>query len=336
MYSRQNPLYWSFAAGTWSGVHLRISWMMPLLLAVLLYKFQFKLGGALFGVLFVSVLLHEIGHILAARATDGSGDEILMWPLGGLAFVETSTPRSQAITAAAGPLVNLVLCTLSAPVFYKYGSVTHALNPLVIPIAPEDFGRSLVSDLQLLTFWFNWVSLLVNLIPAYPLDGGQIARCVLTSRLGMGMGTEVAIRVAIGIAVVLGFVDLVFFENLVLLTLAFFIIVLAVQENHQLQASESYDDSFMGYDFSQGYTSLERSEPAGKPKRPAGLLARWLARRRAGKQQRLQEQAQQTERQLDAILAKVHDQGLTSLTLAEKRLLKRASNRFRSKDAGSE
>src|SRR5579864_5131438 len=137
MPNRHNPLFWSFGAGTWSGVHLRISWMMPLLLAVLLYKFQLKLGGALFGVLFVSVLLHEIGHILAARATDGSGDEILMWPLGGLAFVETSTPRAQAITAAAGPLINLLLCGLFLPAVLRSGSMTHALNPLVVPFAPE-------------------------------------------------------------------------------------------------------------------------------------------------------------------------------------------------------
>jgi len=334
MQNRHNPLFWSFGAGTWFGVHLRISWLMPLLLGFFLYKFQLRLGGSLFGVLFISVLLHEIGHILAARATDGSGDEILIWPLGGLAFVETSSPRAQAITAAAGPLVNLLLCGLFLPFVLASGSVSHVFNPLVMPFSPEQFGRNAISDLQLLTFWFNWMLLLANLVPAFPLDGGQILRSVLTARMGMGMGTEVAIRIAYAVAVVLAVVDLVFFDHVLLLTLSFVIIVLALQEQYQLQATESYDDSFMGYDFSQGYTSLERSEAANKPKRRAGLLARWLARRRAGKQQRLQEQAQQTEQQLDAILAKVHERGLTSLTLAEKRLLKRASNRYRSK--GSE
>ncbi len=305
---------------------------MPLLLAFLLYKMQVKLGGAFFGVLFVSVLLHEIGHILAARATDGSGDEILIWPLGGLAFVETSSPKSQAARLPRpGPLVNLLLCGLFLPAVLASGSVSRAFNPLVIPFFAKEFGKNAVSDLQLLTFWFNWMLLLVNLIPAFPLDGGQILRSLLTARMGGGMGTEVAIRIAYAVAIVLAVVGLLFFDNTLLLALAFLIIVLAMQESYQLQATESYDDSFMGYDFSQGYTSLEKSEAANKPKRRAGLLARWLARRRAGKQQRLQEQAQLTEQQLDAILAKVHDRGLTSLTLAEKRLLKRASNRFRSK-----
>jgi Zn-dependent protease len=336
MYNRHNPLFWSFGAGTWFGIHIRISWLMPVLLGFFLYKFQLKLGGALFGVLFVSVLLHEIGHILAARATDGSGDEILMWPLGGLAFVETSSPRAHILTAAAGPLANLVLCSLFLRAALVSDAIPRVLNPLVIPFSLDGFGNNMVSDLQVLMFWFNWMLLLVNLIPAFPMDGGQILRSLLALRMGTGMGTEVAIRIAYAIAILVAVVGLVFFDHALLLTLAFVIFALALQESYQLQASESYDDSFMGYDFSQGYTSLERSESTSKPRRRVGLLARWLARRRAGKQQRQQEQAQQTEQQLDAILAKVHEQGLTSLTLAEKRLLKRASNRYRSKGAGPE
>jgi Zn-dependent protease len=335
MNNRQNPLFWSFGAGTWSGVHLRISWLMPLLLVWFLYKFNLKMGGAVFGVLFVTVLLHEIGHILAARATDGSGDEILLWPLGGLAFVETSSPRSQALTAAAGPLTNLLICGLFLHAVLVSDAPAAAFNPLEIPLSPEHFGTHLLSDVQVLAFWFNWVTLCVNLIPAFPLDGGQILRSWLTARMGAGMGTEVAFRIAIAFAVVMAVVDLIFFSNLIVLTLAFVIVLLAVQESFQLQASESYDDSFMGYDFSQGYTSLEKSEPA-RPERRVGLLARWLARRKADKQRRLQDLEQQTEKQLDAILAKVHAHGLTSLTPAEKRLLKRASNRYKSRDTEPE
>jgi hypothetical protein len=91
----------------------------------------------------------------------------------------------------------------------------------------------------------------------------------------------------------------------------------------------------MGYDFSQGYTSLEKSEPV-KPERRVGLWQRWLQRRKIEKQRKLEEQAQATEQQLDAILAKVHERGLSSLTPSENRLLKRASHRYKSKDAGAE
>lgn len=333
MNHRQNPLFWSFGAGTWAGVNLRISWFMPLLLGGLLFQFGMKLGGSLFGVLFVSILLHEIAHVLAARATDGSGDEILMWPLGGLAFVDASSPRAQALIAAAGPLANLLLCGLFLPAVLVSESTGHVFNPLELPFSPESFGQHLVSDLQVLTFWFNWMTLLVNLIPAYPMDGGQIFRSLLVARMGTGMGTEVALRCGIGFAIVLMIVGLVFSK--LVLGLAFLMILLAMQEQFQIQSTESYDDSFMGYDFSQGYTSLERAE-AAKPERRRGLLARWLAERRAKNQRRQQELAAATEQQLDAILAKVHERGLTSLTPWERRLLKRASNRYRSRDPGPE
>jgi Zn-dependent protease len=335
MNNRQNPLYWSFGAGTWSGVQLRISWLMPLLLAWFLYEFHLPLGGCLFAILFGSVLLHEIGHILAARATEGTGDEILLWPLGGLATVETSSPRAQRLVAAAGPLVNLLLCGLFLPAVLASESMPQVFNPLVVPFALDTFGLHPVSDVQVLTFWINWVGFLVNLIPAFPLDGGQILRSWLTGRMGTSMGAELAIRFAYAVAVLMMLFGLVFAKSIVLVVLAFLIIVLAMQESHQLQAAESYDDSFLGYDFSQGYTSLEKSEPV-RPQRRVGLLQRWLERRKADKQRRLVEQSQQTEQQLDAILAKVHERGLTSLTPAEKRLLKRASNRYRTKGTGPE
>jgi hypothetical protein len=231
-------------------------------------------------------------------------------------------------------MANLLLCGLFLPAVHVSNSYGHVFNPLEVPFSQESFGLSIVSDVQVLTFWFNWVSLVVNLIPAYPLDGGQVFRSLLAARMGTGMGTEVALRCGIAVAVVLAIVAFVF-SKVLLLGLAFLIILLAVQENHQIQANESYDDSFMGYDFSQGYTSLERTE-AAKPERRTGLLARWLAARRAEKQRRQQEQAAETEQQLDAILAKVHERGLVSLTPWEKRLLKRASNRFRSRDSGPE
>ena len=332
MNNRQNPLFWSFGAGTWSGVHLRISWLMPVVLSWGLFEFGWKLGTALFVVMFISVLLHEIGHILAARATEGSGDEILMWPLGGLAFVEVTSPRSQRLTAAAGPLVNLLMCGLFLRAVLVSEPISHALNPLEVPFTKDGFGANLILDVQVLTFWFNWLCLLVNLIPAFPLDGGQILRSWLTGRMGTGMGAEMAIRLAYVFAFLIAVVGFVFFKSLVLVALAFLITVLAMQEHYQLQASDSYDDSFMGYDFSQGYTSLERSEPV-KPARRVGFWQRWVAKRRADKLRRIELQSQQSEQQLDAILAKVHERGLASLTPAEKRLLKRASNRYRGKDA---
>src|SRR5262249_33878807 len=65
--------------------------------------------------LFISVLFHEFGHCFAARWVNGDASEVLLWPLGGLAYVDVpNTPRANLVVAAAGPAVNLGLCVVSA------------------------------------------------------------------------------------------------------------------------------------------------------------------------------------------------------------------------------
>ena len=64
--------------------------------------------------LFAVVLLHEFGHCFAARHVDGDADEILMWPLGGLAYCNVPhTPRANMICVLGGPLVNVLICLVA-------------------------------------------------------------------------------------------------------------------------------------------------------------------------------------------------------------------------------
>src|SRR5207249_11038418 len=63
--------------------------------------------------LFFCILLHEFGHSFAARAVGGDSNEVLLWPLGGLANFEVPhTPRANFLIAATGPAVNHVLALL--------------------------------------------------------------------------------------------------------------------------------------------------------------------------------------------------------------------------------
>jgi Zn-dependent protease len=72
--------------------------------------------------LFLIVLLHEFGHCFAARRMDGEADEILMWPLGGLAYVTVPhTPRANLVTAAGGPAVNVFLCLVAGGAMFVAG-----------------------------------------------------------------------------------------------------------------------------------------------------------------------------------------------------------------------
>jgi len=71
---------------------------------------------ALMGLLFFSVLLHEFGHCFAARSVDGEANEVLLWPLGGLAKCELPhSAWAHFVTAAGGPAVNVLLCGISGP-----------------------------------------------------------------------------------------------------------------------------------------------------------------------------------------------------------------------------
>jgi hypothetical protein len=240
-------------------------------------------------------------------------------------------PVSQVVTALGGPIMNLALCGLLMPSVLASGQLADALNPLVLPLAPEQFAQlHPLRDAQLLMFWINWALLVVNLAPVFPFDGGQVVRSWLMTRLGGQMATELSIRIAFVAGIVLAALAMFVFKHVVLLGLAFLIVLLAMQESFQVQAGDAFEDSFMGYDFSQGYTSLEKSEHS-KSEQQSGILTRWMESRRIERQRRVDQQQQEVDQQLDAILAKVHEHGLSALTPAERRLLKRASDRFRSK-----
>lgn len=324
--------FWSFPVGNWFGVHVRVSWFFPVVIAYFLIRpdYTLALGAAVSAVLIVSVLLHEFGHILGARWTGGSGDEILLWPLGGLAFVRpASNLTSQLLTTGGGPLVNLGLCLMTivpAMDHLRGDFLKEALNPFVLPHLP--LQNELVRDLLVLTFCLNWLLFLVNLIPVMPLDGGRMLRSIATTRIGHRRATEISIMVAFGVGVIAMVVGL-FGEWAWLVLAGAIVFIVNLIERNQLQQADHYDESFMGYDFSQGYTSLEQSEPEAEH-RP-GFFERWKERRRAEKARRQAEKDQENERLLDELLAKVHQNGMDSLSESEKRQLARVSARYRDK-----
>ena len=93
------------------------------------------------------------------------------------------------------------------------------------------------------------------------------------------------------------------------------------------------EEGLFGYDFSQGYTSLERDQiQAAPPVRKVSWWRRWLQRRAARRMQRELEQREAEERRLDELLDKLHRQGRGSLTDEEQRFMKRVSDRYRNRN----
>ena len=123
--------------------------------------------------LFVIVLLHEFGHALACRSVGGTANTIMLWPLGGVAYVQPpQRPGATLWSIAAGPLVNVILLPILGIVWSATGA-TH-----MYASAPDIYylARSV--------FWINVGLLVFNILPIYPLDGGQILRSLLWFPLG--------------------------------------------------------------------------------------------------------------------------------------------------------
>jgi Zn-dependent protease len=127
--------------------------------------------------LFLIVTLHEFGHALACRSVGGAAENIVLWPLGGIAFVRPpDRPGAVLWSIAAGPLVNVAL----VPVTF---GLALAVGVSGVPASLGDVGTDLQTLLALLA-GINVIILAFNMLPIYPLDGGQILQSILWLFLG--------------------------------------------------------------------------------------------------------------------------------------------------------
>lgn len=130
--------------------------------------------------LFLIVLTHEFGHALACKQVGGKSDEIILWPFGGIAFGNPpQRPGATLWTIAAGPLVNVAIGIIALPWLMQafHGGL--------------DYGPDLHRFLCMVAL-LNFGLLVFNIIPVYPLDGGQILRSLLWFPLGKALSLFVA------------------------------------------------------------------------------------------------------------------------------------------------
>jgi Zn-dependent protease len=150
--------------------------------------------------LFLIVLIHEFGHALACRSVGGNANRIVLWPLGGVAYVDPPPrPGATLWSIAAGPLVNVIL----VPVFSVVESLALSSG---LPSTHRD------AFLLLLTVGkINRWLLVFNILPIYPLDGGQILRSLLWFVFGRAWSLIVA--AVIGLLGALGFIGLALWKQ---------------------------------------------------------------------------------------------------------------------------
>jgi Zn-dependent protease len=150
--------------------------------------------------LFLIVLTHEFGHQLACRQVGGKTNDIVLWPLGGVAYVSPpQRPGAQLWSIAAGPLVNVILIPVTAALV----SISSHLGWYdTYPDAYQLIHNIWVINLVLLVF---------NLLPVYPLDGGQILRSLLW--FPFGRANSLMIASIIGFIGVAGLIGLAIWEQ---------------------------------------------------------------------------------------------------------------------------
>lgn len=150
--------------------------------------------------LFLIVLVHEFGHALACRQVGGRADQIVLWPLGGVAYVDPPPrPGATLWSIAAGPLVNVVLI----PILWI--AVTMSRSAGMASTAPD-----LYRLLQMIFLINGWL-LAFNILPIYPLDGGQILRALLW--FVMGRARSLMVATILGLIGVAGFIGLAIWQR---------------------------------------------------------------------------------------------------------------------------
>jgi Zn-dependent protease len=282
-------------------------------------------------ILFLVILLHEFGHCFAARWTGGQADEILMTPLGGLAMtMARRRPVPTAITVACGPLVNVVLCLICGFAMYMLRGVW--------PLGPWQFGKAVPlqsSWLDVYTYvaWTYAISyglLLFNMLPVFPLDGGQLLQAILWKPLGYYRSMVITVNIGLVGSVLMAMVAIAsfgsIFGGMLLLFIAINCFVTCLQYRQLLRAEGPW--GFQEEDSVDYGASIYGSSTATRARRGQSRFSKWSAAR--AKKRAQEEQVEQAR--IDQILAKVSAHGMHSLTWMEKRTLHKATERQRQRD----
>ncbi len=262
----------SFRLFSIRGINIKVHITFPLILVWAAIQFGLLtrqgIAGAAFGVivtllLFVIVILHELGHSVAAQNYGVPVKQIVLLPIGGVAQLARipEEPLQEFVIAIAGPLVNFGLAILMFLAGFVVGIDSLLDNPLAIASALREINPN-----SIFTYVFasNLFLGIFNLIPAFPMDGGRVLRALLATRTDYARATRVAVVVGQSMAWLLGlwgFLNGGFF----LILIAVFIYMGASQEGQLVQLRNVLG----GLKVKQAYSHQARALNPGSPLRQA-------------------------------------------------------------------
>ncbi len=312
----ENPLTWGFGLYTARGIRVRIHLLFVFyILAELIRSMLPDQAGLTYAApmlvaLFGLVLLHEYGHCFVCRHVGGEADEILMWPLGGLAScLPPHRWHAHFWTTAGGPLVNAVLLVpLGLSAYAVTGDLSTVLfNPFnpMLTAGTISASNNAMLILKLFVWSLHFANMLLLafnlLVPMYPMDAGRLLQAVLWAKVGYRESMRIAAVVGLAVAGLLAVVSITFDGMQRLLAVALLGGLVCYMELRRLRFEAGEDELAVPF-----------AEPDEDP-----------APSRAEQRRREKEQAEKAE--IDRILAKISATGIKSLTKKEKRTLDRAS-----------
>jgi Zn-dependent protease/CBS domain-containing protein len=254
------------------GVDIFVHWTFAILLAFVAFM-NVRDGGwtaAGYGVLlvsaiFVCVVLHELGHALAAKRYGIGTQDITLLPIGGLARLEhmPEEPKQELVVALAGPAVNVVIVVALVISLWILGGLSSAdlienpENVLLFKLRTglEHFLLSLAGA--------NVLLVLFNLIPAFPMDGGRVLRALLAMRMSYPQATRIAATIGQGIAILFAIAGLFWWSqpNWLLLLIALFVFIAAQAEAQMVQTRAMFQGVTVREAMVSRYRTLSPESP---------------------------------------------------------------------------
>ncbi|MGH2560659.1 MAG: site-2 protease family protein [Thermomicrobiales bacterium] len=227
---------WSLKLLSVRGIEIKVHATFVLILIWAAYfwgdRAGFGMRGAIFGVvaillLFVCVVLHELGHSFVALHYGIGVRDITLLPIGGVAALEQipDKPRQEFNIAIAGPLVNVAI----AAVLIVAGVILDATAILSPDAIDDEVRQTGLADMLTYITTANIYLAVFNLIPAFPMDGGRVLRALLAMRIDYRRATEIAVMVGQGMAFLLGLAGFML-GNFFLILIAVFVWFGASQE----------------------------------------------------------------------------------------------------------
>ena len=345
------PLTWSpINLGRWAGTQVRVHILLIAFFGLTLLgaAVSSRLGPTVcwLALLLVALAVHELGHAAMAAWLGCEPDEVRLWPLGNMVLPPPPGRSTDNTLVALGGLAASTAMVLAAAVALGFLDAQFVWNPFGNKDdsgAPWLFGYKKYASAYTPAWyigWFgylNWVIMLANILPALPFDMGRVVRAHLAqTSLSSSKDGLIAPMLARAIALILfvgGLIRLILQvkpDGLTLIGLALTIEWLARLESRMIEDGGFFDDGVFGYDFSEGYTSLEGSTAKVRPYRESALK-RWRRGRSELRRQRRAAREAAEERRMDEILDKLHREGRGALSDEEHRFLVRVSSKYRNK-----